>query len=185
MKRFHRNQLILIATIALTTFFGFSVPEELLPEEINWDTHFRGEPDENSAFAALTVTAWNYDYKATVRNKHLHIEFNFTGGVDRDRSWVKRGRIRNRQIRKQLLNHEQGHVNINFFLLRESDAKIRNQRYSISNYKKLIQKNANRLSDYYNKMQDRYDEETKHGTDLAAQDRWDAFFKQELEKYSN
>ncbi len=162
---------------------GFKTQQEVVPEQLDWDTHFRASPDKNSAFAALTVTNWHYSYNAKVRNNHLHIDFKFSGSVVPEKSWVKPERISNRKISRQLLNHEQGHVYINFLLLKNGEIQIRNQNYTISNYKKQILANGNRVGKYYSDMQDRYDLETKHGSDLQAQDRWDSFIREEMDKF--
>lgn len=161
---------------------GFKTQGDIFPEQINWDDHFLAEPDPHSAFAALTVTNWHYSYKAKVTNQHLHIDFQFSGGVVPRESWVKPERIRNRKVSRELLRHEQGHVYINYLLLKKGDVQMRNQRYTPSNYKRLIQTTANRIGKYYSDMQSRYDTETKHGSDLVAQDKWDAFLKTELDK---
>ncbi|MFA6277568.1 MAG: DUF922 domain-containing protein [Pedobacter sp.] len=174
-----------IIAISVVLFFSSfkTLQEEAYPEQIDWDTHFKAQPDEHSAFAAETVTTWHYNYNATVRNNHLHIDFKFSAGVVPEKSWVKPDRISNRKVSRQLLNHEQGHVYINFLLLKEGNIQIRNQKYTPSNYKRLIQATANKVSDYYNNLQNRYDNETKHGSDLEAQSRWDDFIRSELNKY--
>jgi hypothetical protein len=175
-----------ISWIALTLLFlfsGFKTQQEIFPEQIDWDTHFLAAPDRHSAYAALTVTNWHYSYNATVKNGHLHIDFKFSGNVAPDKSWVKPERISNRKISRQLLNHEQGHVYINFILLKDGEIKIRNQKYTPSNYKRLIQSTANKIGKYYSDMQDRYDEETKHGSDLVAQSKWDEFLRNEMDRF--
>lgn len=163
-------------------FCSFSTQDAISPEQIDWDTHFLAQPDQNSAYAALTVTNWHYSYSAKITNNHLHIDFKFSGGVVPKESWVKYGRISNRRTSRQLLNHEQGHVYINFLLLKNGDGEIRNQKYTPSNYKRLIQATANKIGKYYSDMQSRYDIETKHGSDISAQSRWDNFFRAELSK---
>ncbi|MEE1943930.1 hypothetical protein VRU48_02345 [Pedobacter sp. KR3-3] len=175
------NFTIVILIVCLSSF---KAGREVYPEQLDWDTHFRGEPDSHSAYAALTVTTWHYSYTSKIRDGHLSIDFKFAAGVDPTRSWVKRDRISNRKTSRQLLNHEQGHVYINFLLLKVGEIQIPSQKYTTSNYKRLIVQTANRISDYYSAMQDRYDDETKHGSDLEAQARWDDFLRSELNKYS-
>jgi hypothetical protein len=165
-------------------FFSFRTQElTVLPEQISWRTHFLAEPDEHSSFFALTATRWHYSYNASVRGNDLHINFKFSAGVDPDESWVKLNRLKGAESKRKLLNHEQGHVNINFLLLKDGEQKIRFQRYTVRNYKKSIQENANKVSAYYRDMQTRYDEETKHGSDDVNQARWDSLIQQQLKKY--
>ncbi len=168
-------------TVALIT--AFKIDHNAFPEKIEWDTHFNAKPDDYSPYAAVTATTWQYSYVTRTRGNQLHIDFKFVAGVVPEKSWVKPKRIRNKEISSALLHHEQGHVYINFLLLKESELTIRNQKYSIDNYKKLIQRKANQLSKKYSDMQSSYDEQTKHGSDLAVQSRWDNHLSEELTKY--
>lgn len=174
----------LFKKIALSIFVfvssSFTLNEAFYPETLNWDTHFRAAADEASPYAAVTSTLWYYDYTATINGNNLHIAFNFVGGVDPSKSWVKRDKIRSRSTSRMLLNHEQGHVYINFLLLKNGETILRNQNYTVGNYKRLIARTAKEVSTYYNDMQLRYDQETKHGSNVEAQERWDLFFEREL-----
>ncbi|RYG09975.1 MAG: DUF922 domain-containing protein [Chitinophagaceae bacterium] len=174
------KSLVLIAIL----FSAFTTQENaVLPEQISWRTHFLAEPDEHSPFFASTATQWHYSYSASVRGNNLHINFKFSAGVDPKASWVKLNRLRGAESKRKLLNHEQGHVNINFLLLKDGEQKIRFQRYTVKNYKKAIQENANKVSTYYRNMQTRYDEETKHGSDDVNQERWDRLIEEQLRKF--
>lgn len=174
----------LIRIVSVVTIFLFASSfvshERLRPETLDWNTHFKAPADANSPFAAVTSTIWQYGYTAKTSRNNLHIAFNFLGGIDASKSWVNRDKIRNRKASNALLNHEQGHVYINFLLLKNGESVIRNQHYTVYNFKKLVEKTAKEMSKYYNDMQQRYDEETKHGGDSAAQERWDLFFETEL-----
>lgn len=153
------------------------------PEQVAWRTHYLAEPDENSSFFALTATRWHYSYSAKTRGNNLHIDFKFSAGVDPNESWVKLNRLKGAESKQKLLNHEQGHVNINFLLLKDGEQKVRFQNYTVRNYKKAIQENANKLSAYYSNMQKRYDQETKHGSDDVNQERWDRIIEEQLRKF--
>ena len=183
MRRSCKSMLIAFGILPVILFSAFSTQEISKPEQINWNSHFLAVPDKHSAFYALTATQWRYSYHATVRGNDLHIDFIFTGGVDPTKSWVKLNSIRGAASKRKLLNHEQGHVNINFLLLKDGEQKIRFQKYRINNYKKAIQENANKVSVHYQRMQDQYDEETKHGSDDVQQKRWDELIEKELNKY--
>ena len=172
------------AILGSILFCSFKTQEQtIFPEQINWYTHFLADADENSPYFALTATRWQYSYNSTIRGNDLHINFKFSAGVDPEQSWVKLNRLKGAESKRKLLNHEQGHVNINFLLLKDGEQKIRFQRYTIRNYKKSIQANANRVSTYYRDMQKRYDDETKHGSDDTNQLRWDGIIEQQLKKY--
>ncbi len=172
---------LLFLTILLTAFK--TQENTVLPEQISWRNHFLARPDEHSPFFALTATQWHYSYNASVRGNNLHINFKFSGGVNPNESWVKLNRLKGAESKRKLLNHEQGHVNINFLLLKDGEQKVRFQRYNVKNYKKAIQENANKVSAYYRNMQKRYDDETKHGSDDVNQLRWDRLIEEQLRKY--
>lgn len=183
MRNVKLYNIFFISLLACLIMFSFKTEQDIAPLQVDWDTHFLAQPDRGSPYAALTVTNWHYSYNSKISGKNLHIDFKFTGGIVPEESWVKNERVRNKKISRQLLNHEQGHVNINFLLLKEGEKQVRFQKYTISNYKRLIQANANRVSKYYSEMQSRYDVETKHGSDLEAQARWDDFIQDQLNKY--
>ncbi|KQB98952.1 hypothetical protein [Pedobacter sp. Hv1] len=173
----------LFAALVFVFLSGFKTQQEVIPTQLDWDTHFKAKPDEHSPYVALTATTWQYSYSSTVgRNKLLNIDFKFAAGVEPEKSWVKQNRIIDKKANRQLLNHEQGHVYINFLLLKEGEIVIRNQNYTLTNYKKLIQTTANKVSKYYSDMQSRYDEETKHGADPQAQSQWDDFLRDQMNK---
>ena len=172
---------ILISTFVLT---AYQIQQQsVYPEEINWRSHFLAAPDKHSPFYALTATRWHYSYNASVRGNDLHIDFKFSAGVDPEQSWVKLNQLKGAESKRKLLMHEQGHVNINFLLLKDGEQKIRFQRYTVRNYKKSILENANKVSAYYRDMQKRYDEETKHGSDDAQQERWNKLIAEQLRKF--
>jgi hypothetical protein len=170
--------------LVIILFSAFATQENaVLPEQISWRSHFLAAPDEHSPFFASTATQWHYSYNATIRGNNLHIDFKFSAGVDRNASWVKLNRLKGAESKRKLLKHEQGHVNINFLLLKDGEQKVRFQRYTVRNYKKLIQENANKVSAYYRDMQTRYDKETKHGSDDANQERWDRLIEEQLRRF--
>ena len=184
MTRNHKNLTIGFCILSILLFSAFNAQETaVFPTQINWRTHFLAEPDEHSSFYALTATRWHYSYNASVRGNDLYINFKFSAGVDPDQSWVKLNQLKGAESKRKLLSHEQGHVNINFLLLKDGEQKVRFQRYSVKNYKKSIQENANKVSAYYCDMQKRYDEETKHGSDYPNQERWNRLIETELKKY--
>ena len=173
-------KVIICCAIAFLTT-AFSSHDAIYPQIVGWDTYYKATPDLNSPYAAVTNTIWRYGYTATITGNHLHIDFNFTGGVDVNTSWVNHQKIRNKKASSALLNHEQGHVYINFILLKKGETVLKNQAYTTRNYKNLIESTAKDMSRFYDNMHERYDLETKHGADLVAQKNWDGFFSEELE----
>lgn len=182
MKNVYKFLIWIILSAITIAFSAFKI-QQSYPEQLTWRSHFKEEPDEYSPYAALTTTIWQYSYQAKIKDQQLHLDFKFVAGVNPEKSWIKYKRIKNKEVSQQLLNHEQRHVDINFLLLKQGELTLRNQKYTTSNYKKLIQLTANKISKHYSDMQTRYDEETKHGSDLNAQKQWDNYLSKELSKY--
>jgi hypothetical protein len=175
------KSLVTILLLCLTN--SFKTATTISPEKIDWDTHFKAAPDINSNYAAVTSTIWQYGYNATMTGRKLSIDFKFLAGIDPNKSWVNKSKIRNRNASEALLNHEQGHVYINFLQLKNGEILIKNQAYTIGNFKQLVATKAKEITRFYNNLQKQYDIETKHGADLNAQQLWDAYFENELSKF--
>lgn len=152
------------------------------PVQLDWETYYKGKADNHSPFFALTVMTWKYSYESTVYRNRVSIKFQNEVSIDRDRSWVKWDKIKNEEIRSNLLHHEQGHVNIQFILLKEADRVLKNRNYSVRNYKTEISELANSISDFYDTMQRNYDEETMHGSNHKMQARWDEIIQKKMDE---
>lgn len=150
------------------------------PVQLNWDTHFKGNPDNNSPFYALTAMTWRYSYNSTVYRNRVEIKLTNQVSIDKNRSWVKWDKIKNPDVRESLLHHEQGHVNIQYILLLEADRVLKNRTYSVKNYKAQISQLANEISDFFDTMQRNYDEETEHGSNHKMQARWDEIIEDKM-----
>ena len=151
------------------------------PIKINFQEYFKGKPDTNSPFVALTALTWKYSYKAKIFKNGVIVKFLNEDMVDKNRSWVKLDKLRGTNMTQQILNHEQGHVNISFLMVKEADKRLSNQTYSKHNYKTEIARLANSISDFYYTMQKNYDEETRHGSNLKMQARWDRIINERME----
>lgn len=143
------------------------------PVLLSWEDHFKGKPDLNSPFKALTFLEFKYGYRAEILNGKIKLTFNFESNIDREKSWHKLAEIPTEQQRNQLLRHEQMHVNIHFLMSKEMAYLIPNKKYSIQNYKTEIKKNVDQIKEKYHEIQQRYDAQTNHGRILSAQEKWD------------
>lgn len=152
------------------------------PEQLDWNVHFKGKPDINSPYFALTAMSWRYSYESTVYRNRVEIKLKNELSIDKDRSWVKRDKIKDPEVRASLLHHEQGHVNIHYILLSEAERVLKNRSYSVKNYKAQISALANEISDYFDTMQKNYDVETEHGSNHKMQTRWDEIIRKKMEE---
>lgn len=152
------------------------------PEQLDWNIHFKGKPDGNSPFFALTAMTWRYSYASTVYRNRVEIKLQNEISIDKSRSWVKLDKVRTEEARQNLLHHEQGHVNIQYILYLEADRVLKNRTYSVKNYKAQISDLANQISTYFDTMQRNYDEETAHGSNHKMQERWDKIISDKMEE---
>ncbi|WP_316737568.1 DUF922 domain-containing protein [Pedobacter aquatilis] len=167
------RSLVLFVLVAVTIPLLSFKQDTTEPIQLNFETYFKGKPDENSPYFALTAMTWKYSYESTVYRNRVVINLKNEVSVDKSRSWVKWDKLRNEDTKASLLHHEQGHVNIHYILLIESDRVLKNRNYSVKNYKAQISDLANQISKYYDTMQRNYDEETEHGSNHKMQARWD------------
>lgn len=168
---------ILIAITLPLISFKQDFPE---PVQLNFETYFKGKPDENSPYFALTAMTWKYSYESTTYRNRVVINLKNEVAIDKSRSWVKWDKIKNEDIKANLLHHEQGHVNIHYILQLESDRVLKNRTYSVKNFKNQISDLANQISKYYDTMQRNYDDETEHGSNHKMQARWDKIIEDKI-----
>lgn len=152
------------------------------PVQLDWETYFKGKPEPGSPFYALTAMTWRYSYESMVYRNKVTIKLKNEISIDKSRSWVKWDKIKDESIRNSLLHHEQGHVNIQFILLKEADRVLKGRTYSVKNYKAEISELANSISNFYDTMQKNYDEETEHGSNHKMQARWDDIIQEKMEE---
>jgi len=152
------------------------------PEQLDWNIHFKGKPDNNSPFYALTAMTWKYSYASTVYRNRVEIKLQNEISIDKTRSWVKLDKVKTEESRQNLLHHEQGHVDIQYILYLEADRVLKNRSYSVKNYKAQISQLANEISNYFDTMQKNYDEETEHGSNHKMQQRWDKIISDKMEE---
>ncbi|MFC4210365.1 DUF922 domain-containing protein [Pedobacter lithocola] len=176
-----KNLSIILSFLLILPLLSFR-QDYVEPEQLDWNIHFKGKPDNKSPFSALTAMTWKYSYGSTVYRNRVEIKLKNEITIDKTRSWVKLDRIRTEEAREKLLHHEQGHVNIQYVLLMEADRVLKNRTYSVKNYKAQIADLANQISDYFDTMQKNYDEETEHGSNQKMQARWDKIINDKMEE---
>lgn len=143
---------------------------------LTWED-FKAPPDPNSPFTANTSSGISYSWslKTSVLGKEYKYEVHsfFNPG----KSWVKNGGS------VHLLAHEQLHFDIT-----ELHARKLRKAMTQFDFKKSLEVKA-ALQAIYQKMererasmQNKFDLETRHSMDEAAQLKWQEFIEVELEK---
>lgn len=141
-----------------------------------WDD-FKGIPGGNSSPAAFTV--WNITYSIndirfkgdTVKIGKFSVKLEF----DEKQSWSK--------PEKQtaiLLKHEQGHFDLGLICQREILKKFNSAVFLKADFQNKMQAIFSSILEKYHLMGLKYDEETNHSRNQAAQDNWNVFFAAEL-----
>lgn len=112
----------------------------------------------------------HYLWKAVVNRGSLVV----TNTMDPSLSWVAPGKRSN-----AILNHEQGHFDLNEVYRRKLqnallplEAEGDSAELARQTLQGLIGKTSEEILDQLAKTQERYDEETCHGTDLQVQEAW-------------
>lgn len=171
--------VVLFSALFLIT----AIPQQK-PIKLNWDEHFKGEPNLNSKYTALTSLVFRYGYESAVSNNKVSLKFNFHADVNPQKSWYKSDRIKNKEERDYLLKHEQGHVNLNFLLKKEAERVLVKAKYSAKDYKTTIKKLGDSVIKKYDNLQKQYDEETEHSLNKKSQQNWDKYIDILLESYN-
>lgn len=143
---------------------------------LQW-SDFRGTPDNNSGHEAFTV--WNVTYNLsgislkgdTIRVGKFLVKLEF----DENQSWVKPGKQTG-----LLLKHEQGHFDLGLICQREIIRQLNSTVFFKADFQQKIQSIFSSILEKYHQLGLKYDAETNHSTNQAAQDTWNLFFTAEL-----
>lgn len=135
---------------------------------------FRGLPDTTSAFSAETFS--NLTYALTYNRSGFSIDINCYFLANE--SWTKR-------TDQGLLDHEQGHFNLAELCARKFRKEVRSYKFRPDSVFADIKKIYVAINAERQRLNYRYDTETKHGNDRKKQTYWDAWIAGALEKLSN
>jgi hypothetical protein len=138
-----------------------------------WDD-FREKP-RNNRFAASIFPSFAYEGRSEVINGIVHINVVMKVYMLKNSSWVKEG------ARDDYgLNHEQRHFDIVKLVAERFKQKIQPDSLTIEDYNSIMQYHYLESYREMNRLQEQYDQETRHGLDQAAQERWNRRIDQEL-----
>lgn len=147
-------------------------------EPLNWKD-FKGEPELQNPFDANTNSGISYSWSLRTSEKGTEFLYKVDVFFYPDLSWVKPGKKDAR-----LLAHEQLHLNI-------SELHGRKLRKAMAEYdpdlksdiKKVLERIYQKNEISRRQMQEKYDRETNHGQNEAAQAKWENFIEAELTKF--
>ena len=143
---------------------------------LSWDD-FKAEPDRGSSHDAYTF--WNITYNIngiSFKGDTAKIDkFSVTLQLDEKFSWTKPEKQTN-----SLLKHEQGHFDIGLICQREIIRQLSSAVFLKADFQNKIQTIFSSVLEKYHLLGLKYDEETDHSKNQAAQDSWNIFFASEL-----
>jgi len=163
---------LLIPTIVITTYSSSKAQEY---RQLTF-ADFKGSPSIGSTFTALITWRVNYTYKFIRPSNKLE----FSVGVF-FYPYESYFRIegRSKKYLNKILNHEQMHFAIAEMMNRDVKRSFNDFKYS-KNHKAEIDSIFSSKLLKYQQMNQKYDHETNHGIDDAAQKIWDIFITNSL-----
>jgi hypothetical protein len=140
---------------------------------------FTGKPDNSISYFAMTYWTLNYGFSnvqfkgetVVIGSFDVKLELNGKG------SWVKKGKES-----VELLVHEQGHFNTGLLCLKEMIRREKEMAptFTRKNFSEKIQTLFNEVMKKYHDMGIQYDEESDHSKNKQGQEKWNAFFAEQL-----
>ena len=145
-------------------------------EKLTWD-NFKASPDYSHPYAAITYSGMSYGFSADVINGEVYVNYNVNCFFVANKSWVKRRYLGD----KELLKHEQLHFDITELFTRKFRATLSKMTFT-DNVKAEIKAVYKRITNEKVSFQEKYDLETDHSKNEAAQKRWQLNIDLELQK---
>lgn len=167
--------------IFLLFSMSFSVAQDIeIPwkadVELSW-TDFKGEPDYDHPYAAITYSGMSYGFSADIVNGKVWVEYKVNSFFVANKSWVKRWFSKD----KELLAHEQLHFDITELYARKFRKRLSEMTFT-ENVKSEIKQVYKNITNEKVILQELYDDETDHSKKEHAQKNWKLRIDAELQK---
>ncbi|WP_142684562.1 hypothetical protein [Chitinophaga polysaccharea] len=134
--------------------------------KLQWDD-FQAKPSPNGPSAAVSYTSFAYEGNSNLVNDTLRITLRLQVFFIKSASWV-RPETRN----SYALAHEQLHFDITRLVAERFKQKLRQTALNRDDYDSIIQYQYLQSFREMNRLQYRFDQETRHGLNVAEQIRW-------------
>lgn len=145
-------------------------------KKLTWED-FKGLPELNSKYDACLNWGIYYSYSSNNKDADINSKLNLKIHIDvGTSSWYRKGKET-----LDLLNHENGHFLLAYLYGHKFNQEVQNNYNSstmlsleLENHLKMIfDKNFQECV----QIQEKYDDQTDHGLNLAQQKRWDEFLE--------
>ncbi len=147
---------------------------------IEW-SDFQGSVLENVPMHAMTASGLNVASTIGQSANEGSIELNIGAIFSRKLSWT------DGQNKERLLNHERMHFAITEWTKRQFIQALKNYPFT-RNFKQEFEDLYNQYNDLHAQLQEDYDQETNHSTNLEEQQEWNDKINtgiNELDQYKN
>lgn len=136
---------------------------------------FRARPRPGSRYAASIFVSFSFDVKSEIVGDMLDVNVRSKVFMLKDQSWA-RGESKN----EYTLNHEQRHFDIAKIVMEKLKVTLNDLEIYPDEWDSVINYYYLEAFREMNHLQERYDKETRHGLDRAAQERWNNKIDQAL-----
>jgi hypothetical protein len=143
---------------------------------LTWDDFKSKNPA--TKYDALVFASIGYAEQVKVEDSIIKVQLNVKVFIPKSASWVKNG-----SKNDYALNHEQRHFDIAKIIAERFKQRLKTERLPVRNYDGVI--NLDYLEAYreMDSLQKQYDDETNHGDDQSAQQRWNVKIDTELKQF--
>jgi len=143
---------------------------------LTWDDFQSKTPD--TKYDALVFASIGYDEQVKVENSVINVLLSMKVFVPKSACWAKEN-----DRNDYSLNHEQRHFDIAKIIAERFKQKLKTENLPVVNYDGLI--NMDYLDTYreMDALQKQYDDETNHGANQSAQQRWNFKIDMELKQF--
>lgn len=144
---------------------------------LTW-SDFQAPPRRGSRYAAEVNPNFAYEGRSRVVNGVVELTLTFKTYILKSGSWVTPP-----ALNPYSLNHEQRHFDIAKIVTERFKNKLNPDSLSVEDYNSNVQYQFLESYREMSRMQELYDEETNHGLNVAAQQRWNARIDADLTMY--
>lgn len=143
-------------------------------DQLTWND-YKAVPDHSSEMSAFSYITLSCN---SISGNLMYIDLKVEAKFHKEKSWVKKLK----RDHDYLLGHEQRHFDIGEIYRRKMVQSLENFDFS----RKYLQRDLDAITKSvytgHEETQERYDLESNHSIDKAAQKKWDDYIDRELEK---
>ncbi len=138
---------------------------------------FKGVPQGNGPEMAITASGIGLRYNSVTTDGQIVLDIVISPTFNKNFSWFKEA-----GKNPKVLAHEQVHFDITALKACEFVNALRKNNFTKADYTKDLEKLQKQFEDETKDMENRYDNETSHGTIIAKQLEWEKDIKGMLER---